>query len=116
MSYVLLIVYGKHKIVLGGDAEEDTWKFITEKYPKLIENVRILKASHHGRDSGYYQPAVKLMSPEFTIVSVGKKPSTDATNKYKQYSPNVFSTRWKGNILFELNADGTGTYTPQYDR
>jgi len=116
MSYVILIVYGKHKIVLGGDAEEDTWKFIDEKYPELIENVRILKASHHGRNSGYYQPAVKRMSPEFTIVSVGKKPKTDATNKYKQYSTHVWSTRWKGNIRFELNIDGTGTYYTQYDR
>lgn len=116
MSYVILIVYGNHKIVLGGDAEEDTWKYIDEKYPKLIENVRILKASHHGRDSGYYQPAVKRMNPEFTIVSVGKKPKTDASNKYKQYSKNVWSTRWKGNIRFELNSDGTGTYYTQYEK
>ena len=56
------------------------------------------------------------MSPEFTIVSVGKKPKTDATNKYKQYSTHVWSTRWKGNIRFELNIDGTGTYYTQYDR
>ncbi|KAB2887281.1 MAG: hypothetical protein F9K32_20200 [Desulfobulbaceae bacterium] len=116
MSYVLLIKYGKHKIVLGGDAEEDTWKYITDKYADLITDVRILKASHHGRDSGYYQPAVKLMNPEFTIVSMGKKPKTDASNKYKQYSTHVWSTRWKGNIVFELNADGTGTYLTQFDR
>jgi beta-lactamase superfamily II metal-dependent hydrolase len=113
MSYVLLIEYGGHKIVLGGDAEEDTWKYIYEKYPDLIKNVTILKASHHGRDSGYYQPAVKHMNPEYTIVSVGKKPETDASNKYKQYSRNVWSTRWKGNIIFELNQDGTGTYEPE---
>ncbi len=116
MSYVILIVYGKHKIILGGDAEEDAWKFIDEKYPELIENVRILKASHHGRDSGYYQPAVKRMNPVYTIVSVGKKPKTDATNKYKQYSTHVWSTRWKGNIVFELNSDGTGSYDTQNDK
>lgn len=114
MSYVILIVYGKHKIVLGGDAEEDTWRFIDVKYPELIKNVTILKASHHGRNSGYYQPAVKRMNPEYTIVSVGKKPKTDATNKYKQYSTHVWSTRWKGNIRFELNLDGTGTYHTQH--
>ncbi|KAA6335237.1 hypothetical protein EZS27_016498 [termite gut metagenome] len=37
MSYVLLIEYGGHKIILGGDAEEDTWKYIYENYPKLIK-------------------------------------------------------------------------------
>lgn len=116
MSYVLLIEYGGHKIILGGDAEEDTWKYIYETYPALIKNVTILKASHHGRNSGYYQPAVKQMNPEYTIVSVGKKPATDSSNKYKQYSRNVWSTRWKGNIWFELNADGTGTYDFEYKR
>ncbi len=116
MSYVLLIEYGGHKIILGGDAEKDTWEYIYKTYPDLIKDVTILKASHHGRDSGYYQPAVKHMNPQYTIVSVGKKPSTDASNKYRQYSDNVWSTRWKGNIKFELNNDGTGNYETEYDR
>lgn len=115
ISYVLLIKYGNVKIVIGGDAEEDTWKYLTENYPDELSNITILKASHHGRDSGYYQPAVKLMNPTYTIVSVGKKPNTDATNKYKQYCDNVWSTRWKGNIVFKLNADGTGNYTTEYE-
>ena len=115
MSYVLLIEYGKNKIILGGDAEEDTWKYIYETYPDLIKDVTILKAAHHGRDSGYYQPAVKHMNPKYVIVSVGKKPSTDASNKYRQYSSNVWSTRWNGNIRFELNADGSGEYDFEYE-
>jgi competence protein ComEC len=116
MSYVLLIEYYGHKIILGGDAEEDTWKFIYEKYPNLIKDVTILKASHHGRDSGFYQPAIKQMNPEYTIVSVGKKPDTDASNKYRQYSRHVWTTRLKGTIIFELNADGSGTYSFEYNR
>lgn len=116
MSYVILITYGGHKIVFGGDAEEDTWKYIMETYPDKIKDVTILDASHHGRDSGYYQPAVKHMNPKYTLVSVGKKPSTDASNKYSQYCDNVWSTRWKGNIYFELNSDGSVTSNPQYDR
>ncbi len=116
MSYVLLITYGGHKIVFGGDAEEDTWKYIVENCPDKIKNVTILDASHHGRDSGYYQPAVELMKPQYVLVSVGKKPKTDASNKYRNYSDNVWSTRWKGNIYFELNSDGSGTYLTQYDR
>ncbi len=114
MSYVLLIQHGSVKVVLGGDAEEDTWKYLCDTYPDDLSNVTILKAPHHGRDSGYYQPAVKLMSPAYTIVSVGKKPDTDATNKYRQYCDNVWSTRWKGNITFELNQDGSGTYNTEY--
>jgi beta-lactamase superfamily II metal-dependent hydrolase len=115
MSYVLLLTYGGHKIVFGGDAEQKTWEYIYSTYRGKIQNISILDASHHGRDSGYYQPAVKLMSPKFTIVSVGKKPDTDASNKYRQYSNNVFSTRWKGNIKFNLESDGKWNYETQND-
>lgn len=116
MSTVLLIKYGKCKIILGGDAESDTWDYIKENFSDEISNVSILKASHHGRDSGYHQEAVKLMNPEYTIVSVGKKPETDASNKYRQYSDYVYSTRWKGNIVFNCYIDGTVEPTCEYDR
>jgi len=116
ISYVLLIKHRGRKILLPGDAEEETWKYLVENYETELKNVDILKAAHHGRDSGYYQPAVKLMSPTVTIVSVGKKPETDASNKYRQYSNYVWSTRWKGNIVFTINDDGKITYETQYDR
>lgn len=116
MSYVLLIRHKGRKILLPGDAEKETWKYLVENYEDELKNIDILKAAHHGRDSGYYQPAIKLMSPTYTIVSVGKKPETDASNKYRRYSKHVWSTRWKGNIVFTINDDGKITYKTQYDR
>jgi beta-lactamase superfamily II metal-dependent hydrolase len=116
MSYVLLIKHKGRKILLPGDAEKATWEYLVENYNEDIKDIDILKAAHHGRDSGYHQPAVKLMSPVVTIVSVGKKPSTDSTNKYKQYCENVWSTRWKGNIILEIDDKGKMTYSTQYDR
>jgi len=116
ISYVLLIKHRGRKILLPGDAEEETWKYLVENYEAELANIDILKASHHGRDSGYYQPAVKLMAPTVTIVSVGKKPETDASNKYRQYSDHVWSTRWKGNIIFTISDDGKITYDTQCDR
>ncbi|MHA1973121.1 MAG: ComEC/Rec2 family competence protein [Candidatus Hodarchaeales archaeon] len=116
MSYVLIISYGGHKIVLGGDGEEETWEYLLNTYVEDLSDVLILKASHHGRDSGYYQPILEIMKPKYTIVSVGKKPSTDASNKYRQYSENVWSTRWKGNIVFTIGSDGTVDYNTQFDR
>lgn len=115
MSYVLLLTYGKHKIIFGADAEKETWEYVTNTYASKITDISILDASHHGRDTGYYQPAVKLMSPQYVIVSVGKKPQTDASNKYRKYSNNVLSTRWHGNIKFKLEQDGSGTIETEYD-
>lgn len=103
MSTVLLVEYNDKKIVLSGDAETETWDYIYNNYKDDLRDIYILKAAHHGRDSGYHQEIVKVMNPEYVIVSVGKKPSTDASNKYRNYSDNVFSTRWKGNIVFDLD-------------
>jgi beta-lactamase superfamily II metal-dependent hydrolase len=116
ISYVLLLEYAGRKIVFGGDAENLTWEHISQIHNDKVKNIDILKASHHGRDSGYHQPSVKNMNPSYTIVSVGKKPSTDASNKYRTYSDNVWSTRWKGNIVFTFNNDGSGDFLTEYNR
>jgi beta-lactamase superfamily II metal-dependent hydrolase len=65
-----------------------------------------LKASHHGRDSGYHLAAVQRIAPSLTFVSVGRKPNTDASNKYRQQCLRVASTRYHGNIKLEIYDDG----------
>ena len=109
VSYALLVEYGDCRIVLGGDANSETsWESI---YDYFQENewdmsVDILKASHHGRKSGYHQPSVKEMSPQYTIVSTGQKDKHDASQLYGQYSLDVLSTRWWGNIIAKCYDNG----------
>jgi competence protein ComEC len=66
-----------------------------------------LKASHHGRDSGYHLEVLKLIAPRVTFVSVGRKPDTDASSKYRQQCKIVASTRYYGNMELRPNDDGT---------
>jgi competence protein ComEC len=115
LSYVLRLRYKGITVIFGGDAEEEVWEDLVQQYGKQLK-CNVLKASHHGRDSAYHQKAVEFMSPEFTIVSVGEKPETDASNKYRQYSKNVWSTRWKGNITLSIDDEGKATIGSQYDR
>lgn len=108
LSQVLLIEYAGHKVVLGGDADSEVWDELYDTESGVLSGVSLLKAAHHGRDSGYSQKAVKEMNPIWTICSVGKKPSTDASNKYRQYTQKkVLSTRFRGNIVAEIHSDGT---------
>lgn len=123
LSYILLIHRGKIKTYLCGDATNDiTLPDMIEHYgddffKKNDGELVILKAPHHGRDSGYYKEFVDLIKPDIVIVSVGKKPATDATNKYRNYCDNVWSTRWKGNITLNCNPlEGKVTYSFEYDR
>lgn len=114
-SYVIWFEYAGIKVVLGGDATEEVWKSIHATYGKSLK-CHVLKASHHGRDTGYHQPAVEAMAPQYTIVSVGKKPDTDASNKYRQYCENVWSTRWRGDIVLTIQPNGQANIESQFNR
>jgi len=116
LSYVLMLVHNGIRVVFGGDAGSQVWDSIVEAAnPKSELSCHILKASHHGRDSGYHEEVVKLMKPVYTIVSVGKKPEADASNKYRQHTLNeVWSTRWKGNIISTIYDNGKFDISSQY--
>jgi competence protein ComEC len=108
ISYVLSITHAGMTILLGGDATSDeTWPAIRD----LGEppHVAILKASHHGRKTGYCEPAVKAMSPWLTITSVADA-DHDASENYRRYSENTVSLRDTGSFFIEVTDDGVLHY------
>jgi competence protein ComEC len=108
LSMVLKISHAGRSILLGGDATAtETWPAIYEAID--MTGIDVLKASHHGRNSGYHQPPVKEMSPRLTITSVGQK-EHDATEKYRRYSDHTVSMRFTGNIRITIDDDGTLRY------
>lgn len=105
LSQVLRIDYGRSSVLLPGDAEEKAQKEIVGNYGENLKST-ILKAPHHGRESGFYKEFVENVHPDYTIISTGKK-ECDASNKYRRYTnKKVFSTRFMGTIYAELYPDG----------
>ena len=108
LSMVIKLSYQGRSILLGGDATaEETWPAIMDQVGK----VDVLKASHHGRRTGYHWPAVKAMAPWLTITSVGQK-AYDATDNYRRYSTYTVSLRDAGDICIEIGDDGVLYYPP----
>jgi competence protein ComEC len=105
-SYVVKISYGGRSVILPGDAEEASWKSMLDALSVNTLACDILKAAHHGRKSGYYQPAVEAMDPQIVICSVGKKPDTDASTEYARVAGSVLSTRYCGTIKVTMWSDG----------
>ena len=68
----------------------------------------LLKASHHGRKSGYHMESVKSINPDLTVVSVGElKAKEDATASYERYSnKGCYSTLDHGDIIARCFIDG----------
>ena len=105
ISIVLRLWHAGRSVLLPGDAEDDAWDGIVGFYGDRLKS-DFLKASHHGRDSGYHLDAVQRISPEIAFVSVGRKPDTDASSKYCPQRRRVVSTRYHGNIRLEILDDG----------
>jgi competence protein ComEC len=104
LSYVLCIQVGKCNIVMGGDATIETWKELYRRfcgsYGKMPK-IHLLKASHHGRKSGYHVDSVRSMNPDLTVVSVGElKGKDDAAASYERFSnTGCFSTVDHGSMI-----------------
>lgn len=105
-SYVLRVDYAGRSVILAGDAEKKTWESIEANVEASLLNCDVLKAAHHGRDSGYSESATEQMSPSLVVCSVGKKPGTDASNEYRSHGAEVFSTRYCGTLRLRIWADG----------
>lgn len=107
VSVVLRVNHAGRSVMLPGDVEELAWDHMVQNYGARLKS-DFLKASHHGRDSGYHQKALSLISPILTVISVGLKPDTDASNKYRQQTGHrVPSTRYHGNIELRIADDGS---------
>jgi beta-lactamase superfamily II metal-dependent hydrolase len=110
ISLVLLLETRAGSVLLPGDAEQDAWDRILEEHEEKLDDIRVLKAAHHGREDGFYQEAVEAMDPEYVVLSVGKKPSTDAHSDYTDVcrdDAKVISTRQHGRVKFTITKRGT---------
>jgi competence protein ComEC len=94
--------------VLGGDTDEATWKKLYDRYQGNLPKIQLLKASHHGRKSGYHMPSVRAMNPDLTVVSVGElKDKHDAAASYEKFSnKGCYSTIDQGDIIARCWVDG----------
>jgi len=116
VSIVLKINTRCGGVLLPGDAEEAAWEEIYENHRDELQDISILKASHHGRRSGFHRKSVEEMDPNYVVLSVGKKPSTDAHSYYYDACENaeIISTRQHGCVQFTVTERGALIRTKEY--
>lgn len=112
LSYVLRVSHAGRSLLLPGDAEALAWDQLVQFYGQGLQS-DVLKASHHGRDSGFHAAAMKMIQPAVVISSVGRKPSTDAHSRYRNCGCRSVSTRRHGNIFMQVDDLGRVTWDLQ---
>ncbi len=83
-SAVVVLKLGNAKIVVCGDNEKASLKSLMyrQDFIDAIKDSWVLIAPHHGRDSGYLDEFIDLVSPDITIISDTSKVTTTASSKY----------------------------------
>lgn len=115
ISIVLRVAHAGRTFLLAGDAEEAAWDDMVRHYGWLLKS-DVLKAAHHGRDSGYHMEAVRHIAPLLAVLSVGGRPETDASAKYRRFSERVATTRRHGDIQVHVHDNGDILWFPSHNR
>jgi competence protein ComEC len=66
-SYVILYRTGNYRVVFGGDSHDKTWEHILANHRADVENVDLLIAPHHGRDSDRSYDFLDVLNPRLTF-------------------------------------------------
>lgn len=67
-SYVILYRTSAGRILFCGDSHDKTWEHILANHLPEIENVEVMIAPHHGRDSGRNREFLTLVRPKLSIL------------------------------------------------
>jgi competence protein ComEC len=66
-SYVLLYRSGGGRILIPGDAHDDTWDYIIKNHKDDVADCSVLFAPHHGRKSGRRFDFLDVVKPKITF-------------------------------------------------
>jgi competence protein ComEC len=108
-SYVLLYRAENYKFLFAGDSHDSTWEHILANHGAIVENVDVLIAPHHGRDSGRSFTFLDVLKPRLTLF--GNAPSGHLA--YSQWSRRdlpIMTNNQAGSISFNIVPGALGLY------
>lgn len=102
-SIVIEMTYGKEKFLFMGDAEEKNENL------RKWNDVDVLKVGHHGSNTSSSENFLNQVSPEISIISVGKEnsyelPKEKILNRLNNLGTTIYRTDIDGTIL--ITSDG----------
>lgn len=108
-SIVTLVTFGQFDALLTGDADKPN-----QPYTSSESEVEVFKVPHHGGKNSIEQNYVETISPEVSIISVGKNqsyghPRGEVINILEQVGSKVYRTDKNGTV--EIVSDGRSWYT-----
>lgn len=105
-SIVFDLSYNGKKAMFTGDAQIDLENYLVKTYGDQL-NSDVLKVGHHGSGGSSHQEFLDLISPFYSVISVGKDndyghPSLRVLKKLERAGSKIFRTDDNGDIVCEV--------------
>src|SRR3989338_1283680 len=114
-SIVAKLTYGQTSIMLTGDSTVNTDKIILGEYsPEALQST-ILKVGHHGSHTSTSEEFVKVVTPEYALISNGRNnkyghPHQETLDTLGSFGTQIFRTDILGTII--MQSDGKNVSFP----
>ncbi|MET3699309.1 competence protein ComEC [Bacillus oleivorans] len=111
-SVVLHVAIAQESFLFTGDISIEKEQRLLKLYPNLKADY--LKVGHHGSQTSTGVPFLKVVSPSYAVISVGKNnwyghPDPEVLRNLKEEDIKVFRTDQNGAIQYKLNLFSNGT-------
>ena len=111
-SVVLLVTYGRTRLLLAGDAGLPTEAHLAG----TVGHVTLLKVGHHGSRGATSERWLDELRPEDAVISVGAHnryghPAPEVIARLKAHGITVLRTDERGTITFTVSSQGTSALT-----
>lgn len=101
-SYVLLYRSAGGRILIPGDAHDETWEYVVANYRNDVENCSVLFAPHHGRKSARNFDFLNVVKPKITFFGCAES-GTLAYSAWSSRNLPVITNNQAGNIVLDCN-------------
>jgi len=103
-SVVIKAEYGNLTVLFTGDAEKEVEAILIENWGNKLDS-DILKVGHHGSNSSSTHEFLEHVSPEYAVISVGKKnrynhPDKEIIIRIENSTDKLFRTDLDGAVIF----------------
>lgn len=106
-SIITRLTYGENSFLFTGDAEKEEERQLIASGQNIDSDV--LKVGHHGSKSSNSEEFLKAVSPEISVIQVGKynrygHPAQEVLDRLQNIGSQIFRNDLDGNI--EITSDG----------
>jgi len=105
-SLVLLITFGKERVMFTGDIEAAAERALVQHYAGALE-ASVLKVPHHGSETSSTAAFVETVRPKLAVVSVGHLnqfhfPAPTVIERYRRSKARVLRTDELGAVMLQI--------------